>query len=104
MGTHPLAIEPHFRAPVHGLEVEPDLLTLPLAGHLEGGAVPQGIIGRQTLSNARKGRLHGKGNQDFSLRGRTFPLFGADGIIPKAVERLPERALQLRTGIFRQRV
>ena len=104
MGTHPLAIEPHFRAPVHGLEVEPDLLALPLAGHLEGGAVPQGILGRQALSNARKGRFHGKGNQDLSLRGRTFPLFGADGIVPKAVERLPERALQLRTGIFRQRV
>ena len=106
MRAHILAVHPHFRAPVHRLEIEPDLLLFPLFGNGERGAVPQGILFRDVLPYTGKGRFNGKRNQDFSigLLGADICIPGGNHIVPEAVERLPGFPFHLRTGIFRQRI
>ena len=99
-----LPVHPHLCTPVHRLEIQPQLLSLPLFGDGKSGAVPEGVIGRDVFSDAGEGALDGKRNQNLPLCRRLFPVFRADGIVPQAVERLPQGAFQLRTRIFRERV
>ena len=102
MQPGPLAVHPNLCTPIHRLEVEPDLLSLPFFRDGEGGAVPEGIIGRNVLTNAGEGAFDGKRHQDFPLCLRLFTFLGADGIVPQAVERDPALPRHLRTGVFRQ--
>src|SRR3546814_10592166 len=106
MRTSLLAVYIHLALPIYGAEMQKHLLFTDFLIEGHRTSVPQGAIFTYRLSNARKRRLHGAGNQQLAIvMTWSRPQFTAhNGIVPKADKVLTLLTHQLRPGKLGQRV